>query len=50
MVQKEGITEMIEHVIANCFACNETGRVGNIKNLTPRIEDFNESVAIDLAG
>ena len=41
------ITEIIENVIANCTACNETGKVANIRNLlTPRSKDLKDSVAI----
>ena len=37
-------------MIANCTACNETGKVAKIGNfLTPRSKDLNDSEATDLA-
>ena len=43
------IEEEFENVIADCTACNETGKVAIIRNLlTPSNKDFNDSVAIDL--
>ena len=49
-LQIKDIAEVIENVIANCTACNETGKVANFSNLlTPRSKDFNDSVAIGLA-
>ena len=49
-LQIEDIDEVIENVIANCTAYNETGKVANIRNLlTPRSKEFNDSVANDIA-
>ena len=42
------IEEVIVNLITNCSACNETGKVANIRKLlTPRSKEFNNSVAID---
>ena len=49
-LRTKGIDEITENVIANCTACNETGKAVNIRNLlTPRNKDLSDSVAIDLA-
>ena len=49
-LRTKGIDEITENVIANCTACNETGKAANIRNLlTPRNKDLSNSVAIDLA-
>ena len=39
--------EVIENIIANCTACNETGNIRNF--LTPRSKDFNDLLSFDLA-
>ena len=50
MVTKKKMAEVIEHLIAICKACNETGRVEINRNLiTPESKGFNESVPTGLA-
>ena len=50
ILRLKGTHEVIENVIANCTASNETGKVANIKCfVTPRSKFFFDLVAKDLA-